>query len=254
MLGRTLEAMYPAHDPVIGEEVLKVEDIHLANKVKGVSFSVRSGEIVGIAGLIGSGRSETVNAVFGALRMNSGRIFLSGREMQLRSPHQAVHRGMGMVPEDRKRQGVILSLPVKENISLTNLRAIAGRFGFIRSGKEHSNITALIRKLSIKTRDENQVVATLSGGNQQKVVLAKWLNRLVNLWWMNHPWGGWVRSKFRLQNSGKGVAIPEVSSESSELMGICEDSRNAEWNTGRIVKAGISEEGCCGFRLVSGGS
>jgi ribose transport system ATP-binding protein len=160
--------------------------------------------------------------------MNSGRIFLSGREMQLRSPHQAVHRGMGMVPEDRKRQGVILSLPVKENISLTNLRAIAGRFGFIRSGKEHSNITALIRKLSIKIRDENQVVATLSGGNQQKVVLAKWLNRPGKLLMVDEPTRGVdVGAKVEIYGllqelSDKGVAILVVSSESSELMGICD--------------------------------
>jgi len=251
MLGRTLEAMYPAHDPVIGEEVLKADDIYLADKVKGVSFAVNSGEIVGIAGLVGSGRSETVRTIFAAERRNSGKILLHGKEMRLQSPRNAVEKGIGMVPEDRKQHGVILSLTVKQNISLTGMKGISGWFGFIHARKERDIAMELIGKLAIRTKDENQAVATLSGGNQQKVVLAKWLNRNCSVLIVDEPTRGVdVGAKveiYRLLHelSDKGVAIIVVSSESSELIGIC--NRILVMRNGRIqgelAKKDFSEEG-----------
>ena len=177
MLGRSLDAMYPLRDSIIGEEVLKAVDISQGEKVKDVSLAIKEGEILGIAGLVGSGRSETVRAIFAADKREKGKIFLSGKELQLKSPRKAVKMGIGMVPEDRKQHGVILSLTVKENISLTNYKGITDHFGFIKAKKESNNTNELIRRLTIKTENENQEVSKLSGGNQQKVVLAKWLNR-----------------------------------------------------------------------------
>ena len=228
MLGRSLDAMYPLDDSIIGEEVLKVVDIHLAEKVKGVSLVLKEGEIVGIAGLVGSGRSETVRAIFAADKRKKGNIFLFGKEVPLQSPREAVRKGIGMVPEDRKQHGVILSLSVKENISLTNLKGITNRFGFIKQKKERNNTIDLIRKLTIKTENENQEVSKLSGGNQQKVALAKWLNQNCRVMIIDEPTRGVdVGAKVEIYNlindlSHKGVAIIVISSETSELMGICD--------------------------------
>jgi ribose transport system ATP-binding protein len=228
MLGRSLDAMYPVRNPIIGEEVLRVDDIYLADRVRGVSFVVKAGEIVGIAGLVGSGRTETVRAIFAADKIEKGKIFLSGREYQLKSPHKAVMTGIGMVPEDRKKHGIILPLTIKQNISLTDMNRISDHFGFIKAKKEKNIAIAMIRKLTIKTENENQETGKLSGGNQQKVVLAKWLNRDCKVMIIDEPARGVdVGAKVEIFNlinelSRKGVAILVVSSESSELMGICD--------------------------------
>ena len=228
MLGRSLDAMYPFRDSIIGEEVLKVVDISLAEKVKGVSLTLKAGEILGIAGLVGSGRSETVRAIFAADKRKKGRIYLFGKELQLHSPRKAVRMGIGMVPEDRKQNGVILSLTIKDNISLTNYKGITNHFGFIKAKKERINTIELIRKLTIKTENENQEVGNLSGGNQQKVALAKWLNQNCRVMIIDEPTRGVdVGAKVEIYNlinelSQKGVAIIVISSETSELMGICD--------------------------------
>jgi ribose transport system ATP-binding protein len=220
--------MYPVHDSIIGDEVLKVADLYRADKVKGVSFSVKEGEIVGIAGLVGSGRSETVRAIFAADKLNKGKIFLSGKELQFRSPRKAVSKGIGMVPEDRKQHGVILSLSLKQNISLTDYKGITDHFGFIKAKKENNNIVELIRKLTIKTENVNQEVGKLSGGNQQKVSLAKWLNRDCKVLIIDEPARGVdVGAKVEIYNlinelSHRRVAIIVISSETSELIGICD--------------------------------
>ena len=212
----------------IGEEVLKAVDISQGEKVKGVSFAIKEGEILGIAGLVGSGRSETMRAIFAADKREKGKIFLSGKELQIQSPQKAVRMGIGMIPEDRKQHGVILSLSVKENISLTDLKRITDHFGFIKAKKESNNTTELIRKLTIKTENENQEVSKLSGGNQQKIVLAKWLNRNCRVLIIDEPTRGIdVGAKIEIYNlinelSQKGVAIIVISSETSELIGVCD--------------------------------
>jgi len=228
MLGRSLDAMFPVYESRIGEEVLRAVDIVPENQSKSVSLALNAGEIVGIAGLVGSGRSEIVRAIFAADRRKKGQIFLSGKELHLRSPQRAVIEGIGMVPEDRKQHGVILSLSVKHNISLTNYNGISNQFGFINLKKERNNSTGLIQRLLIKTENENQEVGKLSGGNQQKVALAKWLNRSCKVLFIDEPTRGVdVGAKVEIYNlinelSHKGVAILVVSSETSELMGICD--------------------------------
>jgi ribose transport system ATP-binding protein len=250
MLGRTPDAMYPSRDTIPGEVVLKAKDLYSADKVNGISFSLKSGEILGIAGLVGSGRTETVRSVFAADRIDNGTIFLYGKELQIYSPAKAVSCGIGMVPEDRKQHGVMLSLSVKQNISITNYSAVTDNFGFIDTKKEKSNSIDLIKKLAIKTEDEDQPVAELSGGNQQKVALAKWLNSNCRVLILDEPTRGVdVGAKIEIYNlitelSGKGVALIMVSSESSELIGICDRIlviRKGQIK-GELAKTDFSEE------------
>lgn len=257
MLGRSLDTMYPSREPKIGREALKAVDIIRDEKVKGVSLSVKEGEILGIAGLVGSGRSETVRAIFAADKFDKGRIVLYGNKIQLKSPVRAVMMGIGMVPEDRKQHGVILSLSVKENISLTDYKSICNQFGFIKAKKERDNITELIRKLRIRTENENQEVSKLSGGNQQKVALAKWLNRDCRVMIIDEPTRGVdVGAKVEIYNlinelSQKGVAIIVISSETTELIGLCDRiivMRKGQVR-GELMKQDFSEEGILRFSL-----
>ena len=233
-----------------GEEVLRADNIHLAEKVRGVSLEIKAGEIVGIAGLVGSGRTETLRAIFAADKKKKGKIFVSGKEVMLNSPGMAVRKGIGMVPEDRKQHGVILDLTIKKNISLTDMKKISNRFGFINAAKEKNNTVDLIKNMNIKASGENQEVGRLSGGNQQKVALAKWLNRDCSVMMIDEPTRGVdVGAKveiYRLMNelSQKGVAILVVSSETAELMGICDRilvMRNGRIQ-GELKRKNFSEE------------
>jgi ribose transport system ATP-binding protein len=228
MLGRSLDTMYPSRDSIIGKEVLKAINIHFADKVKDVSLSVNEGEILGIAGLVGSGRTETLRAIFAADKLKTGTIYLFGQKTQFHSPREAVRKGIGMVPEDRKHHGVILALSVKHNISLTDFKGISNCFGFIKAKKESGKSDELIRKLGIKAENENQEVGNLSGGNQQKVSLAKWMNRDCKVLIIDEPTRGIdVGAKVEIYNlinelSTRGMAIIMISSETTELMGICD--------------------------------
>jgi len=228
MLGRSLETMYPQRNPSIGKEILKAANIRQSGKGNGVSFTIREGEIIGIAGLVGSGRTETVRALFGADNLRHGKVFLYDREVNLKSPRIAVSKGMGMIPEDRKQHGILLSLSVRENISLTNYRQITGPLGFIKSKREHISILKLMKLLSIKVGDPGFKTNELSGGNQQKVSLAKWLNRDCRVLMVDEPTRGIdIGAKVEIYNlinelSLKGVAIIVISSDTSELMGICD--------------------------------
>lgn len=229
MLGRSLDAMYPVRRPAAnGEELLRVNNISSGIGGAKVSFSVRAGEILGLAGLVGSGRTETARAIFAADKREGGNIFLSGTHLILRSPSDAAKAGIGMVPEDRQRQGIILSSSVMQNISLTSLDKISGMLGFIRGRKERQITLDLIKKLSIKTRDENAQTFMLSGGNQQKVVLAKWLNKKCRVLIIDEPTRGVdIGVKVEIYNlinelSEQGVAMIVISSETEELMGICD--------------------------------
>jgi len=228
MLGRSLETMYPTHKAYNGEEVLKVENISAGDKISGISFTLKAGEIMGIAGLVGSGRTETVRAIFAADKIRSGKILLEGKEIRHGSPCNSVKAGIGLVPEDRKEQGIIMPLNVRENISLTNYKSISGILGFINLKRERENVIELIKKLSIKAENENQETASLSGGNQQKVALAKWLNRDCRVLIIDEPTRGIdVGAKVEIYNlicelAEKGVALIVISSETQELTGICD--------------------------------
>ena len=250
MLGRSLDAMYPPRESVLGEELLKTEAISTEDKVEEVSLSVKAGEVLGIAGLVGSGRTETARAIFAADKIKKGKVFLAGKHLNLRSPSDAVKSGMGMVPEDRKKHGIIPSLSVKHNISLSDLDRITGSLGFIRKKSERNDALKLIGKLSIKAQNEKALAITLSGGNQQKVALAKWINRKCRVMIIDEPTRGVdIGAKVEIYHlindlSLQGIAIIVISSETSELMGICD--RILVMRKGRIMgelaKKDFSEE------------
>ena len=227
MLGRSLETMYPRRQETNGDEIMNVKYIFIKEKLKNISFSLRSGEILGIAGLVGSGRTEILRALFGADRTKKN-IYFKGKQIGIGSPHEAVKRGIGMVPEDRKQQGVIPDLSIRENISLSGFRNSTDPLGFIKRRKEQKNTQELIKKLMIKATSENMKVSGLSGGNQQKVSLEKWINRQCDVMLIDEPTRGIdIGAKveiYRLINeiANQGVAVIVVSSETAELMGICD--------------------------------
>ncbi len=250
MLGRSLDTMFPQHEKSINEEVLKVVNLCLGEKVRNVSFSINAGEIVGLAGLVGSGRTETVRAVFGADKKRKGDIYLSGKKLNVNSPVMAVKNGIAMVPEDRKQCGIILSLSVKENISLTNYKKFSGIFHFIRGKREKEYSREMIGRMNIKMKDLNQEAGKLSGGNQQKVALAKWLHRNNRIILIDEPTRGIdVGAKVEIYRlitelTGQGLAVLVISSETTELIGICDRiiiMRNGRIE-GTLTKKEFSEE------------
>jgi ribose transport system ATP-binding protein len=227
MVGRSMEAEFPFDESVtVGEVTLSVEGLRYPNGKHRNSFSVRRGEILGIAGLVGSGRTETVRAVFGADRKEEGRISLKGKELDIRSPKDAIQHGICLLTEDRKSQGLILDMPCDTNITITDLSQIS-RFGLLDRPTEREKATQLVEDLSVRTPSVAQLVRNLSGGNQQKVVIAKWLYRQAEVLIFDEPTRGIdVGAKYeiylllwRLAAEGKSVIV--VSSELPELLGIC---------------------------------
>lgn len=250
MLGRSLNAMFPPHESKIGQELLKVDNVTIAGKVRGVSFSVHAGEIVGIAGLVGSGRTETLQAVFSSRKRQGGRLFLAQKEIRPSSPRQAVRAGIGMVPEDRKSEGLIVTLPIRDNISLTNLKRISGRTGFISRGKEIRRTGELMQTLKVKASDGGMPANKLSGGNQQKVVMAKWLNVDCSVMLIDEPTRGVdVGAKVEIYNeiyrmADKGIGVVVVSSDTAELLGIADRILVMHEGsiTGELARSEFSEE------------
>jgi len=228
MIGRKLTTMFPERELRIGEEILRVEGLNRGKEVRDVSFSVRAGEVLGIAGLVGSGRTETVRAIFAADKRDSGRIELCGKELQLKSPRESVRSGIGFVPEDRKGQGVVLSMSVRENVTMPRLRSVMGWLGFIKKTKEQRITEELIKRLRIKARSTESAVTDLSGGNQQKVVLAKWFGMESSLIILDEPTRGVdVGAKVEIYNlinelAARGLGIIFISSETIEVIGICD--------------------------------
>ena len=225
MVGRDLKDKFPktAFDP--GEEVLRVDQLTRAGVLQGVSFSVRRGEIVGIAGLVGSKRTETARAIFGADPMDSGRIFLRGKPVKVRTPADAIANRVALVPEDRKRQGIFAVLSVRENIVLSALRLFS-RNGILDRRRETRRAQELVSALRVSTPDVEKRVLDLSGGNQQKVVIAKWLNTDAEVFLFDEPTrgidvGGKIEV-YRLMGDllARGAAIVMISSELPEILGM----------------------------------
>ena len=173
MVGRPLDQLFPKQAVTRGAETLRVSNLS-TNKLKGVSFSAYKGEILGIAGLVGSGRTELARAIFGADPIVSGTVTIEGKSVAIKSPREAIRHGLALVPEDRKQQGAILPMSVKENITLANLRGVshAGQINPVQEGRTAADY---VRSMRIVTPGVNQRFVNLSGGNQQKVVIAKWL-------------------------------------------------------------------------------
>jgi ribose transport system ATP-binding protein len=250
MLGRSLDTLYPKRQSIIGDEIINVKDVRIGDILGKISFSVGAGEVLGIAGLVGSGRTEMIRAIFAADKKGGGEILLQGIPKRINAPYEAIKAGIGMVPEDRKQHGVILRLSIKDNISLTNLDRITNSMGFINAETEGKMAEAMMTKLSIKAKDEKIEVGKLSGGNQQKVALAKWISRDCKVIIIDEPTRGVdVGAKVEIYHlindlSARGNAVVIISSETSELMGICDRilvMRKGEI-TGELKKTDFSEE------------
>lgn len=228
MVGRPLSVLFPQRHATLGDEILKVTGLTRGNAVRDVSFTLRAGEVVGLGGLIGSGRTEVARLIFGADARDSGTIELKQKPFAIRSPIAAVRAGIGFVPEDRKGQGAVLSMPIRINATLAALKSVSGPGGFLKFGRERAFVKELMASLRIKARSMDADVATLSGGNQQKVVLAKWFHADGDLIILDEPTRGVdVGAKVEIyslinQLAERGKAVLVISSEHQELMGLCD--------------------------------
>lgn len=246
MIGRKLTTMFPKRKSRIGKDIFKVEGLKRGNKVRNVSFSVRAGEVFGIAGLVGSGRTETVRAIFAADSKDSGKIVLENRSLKIKSPRSAVKAGLALVPEDRKAQGAILSMSIRENVTMPSLKKVLGKIGFIKNKKEIKISRQLIQELAIKAKNTEDRVTNLSGGNQQKVVLAKWFGTDCKVIMLDEPTRGVdVGAKVEIYNlinklADNGLGIIVISSEMIEIIGMCD--RVAVMKDGQIQKILQKEE------------
>mgnify|MGYP000681080528 FL=1 len=252
MIGRELKDLYPSRDVVIGKDpIFEVKNLTAKdNLVHDVSFSVKPGEVLGLAGLGGSGRTETAKLIFGAEKKKSGTMVLEGKEIKTKSPVCAVAHQIGFVSEDRKEDGVFLPLSVRRNISVTSFKNISSKLGFINVDNEFKNVLGLIEKLNIKTPSSEVNVKNLSGGNQQKVALAKWLSIDSKVIFIDEPTRGVdVGAKIEIYNlinevAKKGVGVVVISSDMPEIMGISDRILVMHEGTiyGELSKDQFSEE------------
>ena len=263
MVGRDLSDAHLRRDQTAGEVLFRVEGLSRRPVVRDVSFEARAGEILGFAGLMGSGRTETMRAIFGADRTDSGRVYLRGSEKPstIRSPRDAVRRGIALLTEDRKTQALLLPLSVRVNATLTRLAGVTGLCGYIRPGAERDTVDRLIRMLHIHCHSREQTADELSGGNQQKVVIARWIYRNSDVLIFDEPTRGIdVGAKFEIYNllsdlAGEGKAVIVVSSDLKELLAISDrvavmsagklaaTFRRGEWTKDKIMAAALSEYG-----------
>jgi ribose transport system ATP-binding protein len=227
MVGRELKEEFPKEVFERGEERLRVEGLTRRGAFRDVSFSLHHGEIVGLTGLVGAGRTEVARAIFGADTAGEGRVFLDGEAVTVKSPRAAIARGIGLLTEDRKSQGLVLGMSVRENATLANLKKLM-RGPFVDLPREREVVTGLVSSLDIRTPSVEQAAQNLSGGNQQKVVLAKWLFTQSKVLIFDEPTRGIdVGAKveiYRLMNDlvRDGVSILMISSELPEVLGMCD--------------------------------
>ena len=224
MVGRELTESYPVRRSEIGEEVLRAEHL-TGNGVSDINFSLRKGEILGFGGLVGAGRTELMNVIYGVNKLESGQLYLNGQPTRIRDTADALEKGIGMIPEDRKRTGVFLSFPIRWNTVISTLKQIS-RFGVVDTKKEREIADYYINRLKIRTPSPDQLAGNLSGGNQQKVVLAKTMAANSNIIIFDEPTRGVdVGAKqeiYQLKNQlvEEGHSILMVSSDMPELLGM----------------------------------
>ncbi|MBY5391950.1 sugar ABC transporter ATP-binding protein [Rhizobium leguminosarum] len=229
MVGRSLKALFGEDiDRPIGEEVLRIENLSDGRRIGGVSLTIKAGEIVGLGGLVGAGRTELVRMIFGAEKAHSGKIFLHGRQVHINNPRAAVKAGIGLVPESRKEQGLVLDFPIRVNATMSRLGPLVNLFGFVRRAAETATVGNLAARLRIKAGSLNDPASSLSGGNQQKVVLAKWFHADGDLLIFDEPTRGVdVGAKTEIYSlikslAAEGRAVLVISSEHIELFGLCD--------------------------------
>ncbi len=239
MVGRSVEQIFPKRKAEIGAPVLTVSDLSHPTEFDAISFELRRGEILGFYGLVGAGRSEVMQAIFGITRTSRGSIQLDGKPISPRSPAEAIDAGIVYVPEERGRQGIVADLPIFQNVSLPSLTRTSSRRGFLQLAKEFALAREYIERLDLRAASLSQDVGTLSGGNQQKVVIAKWLATQPRVISLDEPTKGIdIGSKaavhdFMGELVSQGLAVIMVSSELPEVMGMSD--RIIVMREGRIV-------------------
>jgi ABC-type sugar transport system ATPase subunit len=225
MVGRSVEDEYPKIKASIGEPRLVVQNLTRKGYVEDVSFDVRRGEVLGITGLVGAGRTELVRLIFGADPLDFGTISLDGNELKINSPRDAIRKGICLLTEDRKTQGLVLGLSTRENFALPNLTHWS-KWGFVKDQEEQSRFNRYIENLKIKVSHPDQRASHLSGGNQQKVLLARWLESNSEVVIFDEPTRGIdVGAKFEIyllmnELAAAGKAIIMISSELPEILGM----------------------------------
>ncbi|MEU6646414.1 sugar ABC transporter ATP-binding protein [Saccharomonospora sp. NPDC046836] len=244
MVGRSVEQLFPKRDTEIGEEVLVVDGLSRAGEFRDISFRVCRGEIVGLAGLVGSGRSEVARAIFGVDERDSGSVTVNAKPLPAGNPRAAIDRGIALVPEDRREQGLVLDLAIERNASLARLRKVSPG-GITRQSRERELATRWGKRLSLKAGKLSDPAATLSGGNQQKVVLGKWLATEPSVLIVDEPTRGIdIGAKVEVhallsELAAEGIAILLISSELPEVLGMAD--RVLVMHEGRIT-AELSRE------------
>src|ERR1700716_255979 len=256
MVGRDLSAVFQRRRAATDRVVLKVEHLH-SDWHRDVSFEIRAGEVVGFAGLVGAGRTELAKVVFGEFARDRGTVVVDGRRTSIRHPDDGVRAGMGLAPEDRKREGLVMMRSVLENASLAILRRLS-RFHFMRRRLERQNASAYVTRLHIRTPSLDQEVGKLSGGNQQKVVLARWLAAKPKVLILDEPTRGIdVGAKaeiYRLVDdlANQGLGVMFISSELPEILGLSD--RIYVMQNGRITGEppgpGATEEAVLGLAMA----
>lgn len=252
MIGRDMSTFFPPREHNLGEEVLRVEHARAGRSVKDISFNVRRGEIVGLSGLVGAGRTECVRAILGIDRLDSGKVVYNGKETRFKSIKEAFDSGIGFLPEDRKNQGVLLHRPIYQNITISALDKFCNFTGWVSKKKEDAVVEQYVRGLQIKVGYIKNNVDSLSGGNQQKVAIAKILATDSKVLFLDEPTRGVdVGAKveiFSIINSlvEKGYAVVMISSEMSEIIGMCdrafvihEGTSAAELQRGELTEINI---------------
>ncbi|MGD8663713.1 MAG: sugar ABC transporter ATP-binding protein, partial [Desulfobacterales bacterium] len=262
MVGRDIKDMFPKKEFQQGEKVLEVKNFEVDHpvlagekQVKNASFYAAKGEILGIAGLMGSGRTELVTGIFGAYPKSArGEVYLEGKKLGSKSPQDAIDHGIGLVTEDRKAMGLVLGQSILQNMTISSLETVANRWGIINKAQERQVANGYVEQLNIKTPGLSVAIDTLSGGNQQKVIVAKWLNTMPKVLILDEPTRGIdVGAKVEIYNLlnklvEDGVTVIMISSELPEVMGMsdrilvmCEGEIAAELTREEATKELIME-------------
>jgi ribose transport system ATP-binding protein len=241
MVGREIENEFPPRPHCAGDTLLEVRTIN-TRKLKDISFKLRKGEILGLVGLVGAGRTEIIRAIYGADRAKELEIFINGKHVKIKNPRHGMHEGIGLVPEDRKLQGLVLPFSVQANIIMASLRNIT-RFGFINKSKEKDIANRQIKNLAVKTPSPNTRVVSLSGGNQQKCIMGRWFEINPDILILDEPTRGIdVGTKYEIYVLIKEIAekggsvimisseLPEVLAMSNRVLTICEGRITGEFN------------------------
>lgn len=238
MVGRPIDSLFPKAEAAIGETVLEVKNLNHGRHVRDISFALRKGEILGIAGLVGSGRTELALTLFGMTPATSGEILLDGKPVRIASPRQARDLGIAYVPEDRGLQGLVKSMAIRKNVSMASIEGVSSGI-FIKAGAEAQRALDAVKRLGVRCRNIAQPVGELSGGNQQKVVIAKWLETNPKVLILDEPTRGVdVGAKAEIHTImgelvKQGVAILMISSELPEVLGMSD--RLLVMNGGRVT-------------------